>query len=111
MKHLIAIKLKSQDIDLIAYQSGDDEYHITVERPVQVRLEPNQGFYAVDWMYLSSKKVVSINKKDILYYTQPSDRAQSIYDDFWEASDRNDNDEIDSDELLTLFESRMSTKH
>lgn len=112
MKHLIAIKFKSQDIDLVAYQLEDEETRITVEKPVLVRLEPNQGFYAVDWMFLANKKIVSINKNDILYYTEPSERAQTMFDDFWEASDRNEGtSEADTDELLNMFEAKLSTKH
>lgn len=112
MKHLVSLKLKSLDIDIIGYQCEDDDYSITIENPVQVKLDTNQGFYAVDWLYLAEKKIVSINKTDMIYYTKPSERAHTIYDEFWESVHyhKQDNSE-DIDELQALFESKISTKH
>jgi len=110
MKHLVSLKLKTQDIDLIAYQLEEQTHTITLEHPVQVKLDTNQGFYAVDWLYLANKKIITIDKRDIFYYTEPSDRAQSIYDEFWHSMSEQSMDDI-KDELETIFESRLATKH
>ena len=112
MKHLVTLKLKSQDVDLVGYQSEEHDDYVTIEYPVQVKLDTSQGFYAIDWLYLADAKVISIDKSDIFYYTEPSDRAHTIYDEFWESVYHSKQDSIDEiDELQTLFESKIATKH
>ena len=102
---------KSQDVDIVGYQCEEHEEYVTIDYPVQVKLDTNQGFYAIDWLYLAEIKTISISKSDIMYYTQPSERAQSIYDEFWESIEQQNKNEELHDELQTLFESKMAIKH
>lgn len=111
MRHLVTVKLKAQDVDIVGYQSEEHEEYVTIDYPVQVKLDTNQGFYAIDWLYLASVKTISIDKSDIMYYTEPSDRAQAIYDEFWESIEQQNKNEELHDELQTLFESKIATKH
>jgi hypothetical protein len=109
MSNLVTVKLK-RDIDLIGSIKEDQKDYLILENPIQVKLDTNEGFYAVDWLYLSNTNSVTINKEDMIYFTECTDRANKIYNEFWEAN-TSSRDETSIDEMLSIFESKISTKH
>ena len=112
---LMAIKLKRQE-DVLCYIENSDDYGITISNPVLVHLDPNKGFYARDWLYLSDTKTVKINKADIYFIHEASERSIEIYDEYMDSIERHNietnNDESELEEMFTsLLESRKSIKH
>lgn len=127
MAEFVNIKLKNGD-DLIAIFIDHADDTLTVENPVQIQVHPEHGFFAKSWLLLSRSNFVTLDKKDIIFYDDASDKAIRYYEDFMrklgisarenEMNDLNYSHEETSDtiseleELFTsLLESKVSTKH
>jgi len=115
MNNLVAIKLKRQDVDLLGYLKDTQDDYFEIDRPVQVKLEPHDGFFAVDWLYLSESKSIAISKDEIICFSEPSERAYEIYDQFWQSMNDNKDSRLNSlddvDELASYLESKFALKH
>lgn len=123
MAEFVTIKLKT-GVDLIAIVSHNADDSITVENPIQIEVDPVHGFFAKSWLLLARSNFVTINKEDILFFDDASDKAIYYYEEFMEKLGKSFREEervdrqIDDDEMsdledmfMSLLESRMSTKH
>lgn len=113
---LMTIKLKSSNDDLLAYITESDETTVTVKSPILIRLEPNHGFFARDWLFLSEVKEADIDRKDIFLIAKASKRSVDIYDEYTESVSETDaQDDVNNNDLHDIFtsflESKTSTKH
>lgn len=119
MTELVNIKMKSGD-DIIAIAIHSDDESITIESPVHMQVDPQNGFFAKSWLLLARSNSVTLDKRDILYIDDASDKAISYYEEFTvklglqstEEMSVPEDDFSDLEDMFTaLLESRTSTKH
>lgn len=123
MAEFVTIKLKT-GVDLIAVVSQNADESITIENPIQIEVDPVHGFFAKSWLLLARSNFVTIDKEDILFFDDASDKAIHYYEEFMEKlgkpyrEDDPIDKHIDDDEMsdleemfTTLLEARASTKH
>lgn len=107
---LKSLKLKN-DCDLLCFVIEESAQFLTISQPIQVNVEPRMGFYARDWLFLTDEKVVQIDKNDIFFVKNASNRSIEIYDEFREQQDvEKQVDEFEHDELSDVFESLLESK-
>jgi hypothetical protein len=130
MSEFVNIKLKNGE-DLIAIFVNQENDTLTVENPIQIQVDPELGFFAKSWLLLARSNFVTLDKKDIIFYDDASDKAIRYYEDFMQrlgvSAQEEDDEDIDDlmsrreeakesiselEELFTsLLESKVSTKH
>ena len=116
--NLLHIKLKSGG-DILAQEilGAQDEFGISVSAPVEICIDPVNGFFAKSWAILSATQNVVIPRSEVLFFYPASDKAYKYYEEFIErmslSTEAYDEDEVSELEELftTLLESRNSTKH
>lgn len=115
---LKSLKLKN-DCDLLGFVTDESSQFLTISNPILIKIEPREGFFARDWLYLTEEKTVNIDKNDIFYVKKASQRSMEIYDDYKKQNyNVLDDDDITIDEdsdlaemFETLIESKRSIKH
>lgn len=116
--NLLHIKLKNGD-DILAqeYMEESDENGIVVFSPVEICIDPVNGFFAKSWAILSATQNVVVPRSEVLFCYPASDKAYTYYEEFLNkmspSSEVYDDEEVSELEELfsTLIESRNSTKH
>ena len=128
MTEFVNIKLKNgEDLIAIFVNQGDDT--LTVENPIQIQVDPEHGFFAKSWLLLARSNFVTLDKKDIIFYDDASDKAIRYYEDFMQRLGVSAREEEEIDDLMSrreeakesiseleelftsLLESKVSTKH
>lgn len=113
---LMHMKLRS-GVDIITYVLSETQTYVTLKDPVEFKLDPNQGIYGVEWLFLSEESVGTIYKGDILLMNKCSTKGMQYYNEFVNrhlTPIETETSSITSD-LETMFtammESKTSTKH
>lgn len=128
MSELVCIKLRNGD-DLIAILISSNEDELTIENPVQIEVDPVHGFFAKSWLLLTRSNFVTLDKNDIIFFDDASDKAIRYYESFMHklsmsvreedsmedfTSKHDDSNESLSDLeeiFISMIESKASTKH
>lgn len=128
MSELVCIKLRNGD-DLIAILISSNEDELTIENPVQIEVDPVHGFFAKSWLLLTRSNFVTLDKNDIIFFDDASDKAIRYYESFMHklsmsvreedsmedfTSKHDDSNESLSDleeMFISMIESKASTKH
>ena len=120
MVEFVNVKMRNGE-DIIAVISHDTENTITIHNPVKIEIDPNQGFFAKSWLLLAKSNAVTLDKSDILFYDDASERGIECYEEFmeritkpsdslFEDADLESTSELE-DVFTSLLESKTSTKH
>ena len=119
MSNFITIKLRTgEDIVGIVEQEFSD--HIVVNNPIEMVMDPVNGFYAKSWLLLAETNTITIFKNDMLFCGNANDKAIHYYEEFSSKissqllKDTNQDDDYTAEleELFTsLLESKSSIKH
>ena len=115
---LIHIKLKNGS-DLLGQDLGTGDSCNIILNPVEVKLHPNEGFYAQSYLLFSEENSMTLEDADILIKSDANKRAKDIYESFFEdVKERQFIDDLDnvSDEeaeetLMALIDAKEAVKH
>ena len=117
MAQVVNVKLKNGD-DLVAILISDEDMFVVLANPVQIEADPYHGFFARSWLLLSDKNFVTVDKEDLFYVHNASDKSIGYYESFVEkvSSKKGVVSEEDfTTDLEAVFnaimESRGSVKH
>ena len=80
---LIHIKLKNGS-DLLGQDLGKGDSCNNILNPVEVKLHPNEGFYAQSYLLFSEENSMTLEDADILIKSDANKRAKDIYESFFE---------------------------
>lgn len=117
--NIVYLKLYNGD-DIIAKNISSDDVHYCIEDPLQVKVHPTHGMFAKNWLLLSSENVIFLNKKDILFIGEASEKAILYYSTFIDRLEQMSSEEQPTEEemrkdvetrLLAMIEADTSTKH
>ena len=120
MAEFVNVKMRNGD-DLIAVLTHDAEDTITIHNPVKIEIDPINGFFAKSWLLFAKSNAVTLDKGDILFYDDASERGIECYEEFMERISKStdsifeDTDLEPTSELEDIFtsllESKTSIKH
>jgi hypothetical protein len=106
MAQVVNVKLKN----------GDDI--VILENPVQIEADPEHGFFARSWLLLSDEDFVTLDKQDLFYIHNASDKSIGYYEDFVEkvtskkgvVTDEDFTTDLE-DVFNAIMDSRSAVKH
>lgn len=116
---LIHVKLNNGD-DIVAYgKVSDDKKSVTLKDPVQIVIDPEHGFFAKNWLMLSSNDVARVPSNKIMTIGKASVTAIKYYEEFLRRISSKSDDIFTNDESIeeleeifnSLLESKSSIKH
>lgn len=85
-----------------------DTFIYRCHAPVQIYIDPEFGYIAKNWIFLSKNTFADILPKDIIFVNSVSDQAESYYQEYINRSSK----PVEEEDLLeSLIQSKLSTKH
>lgn len=89
---------------------------IRISAPISIEVDPQEGFFAKSWLMFSEDNHVMINRDDFYFCNVASQKAINYYEEFIyqiaTPEDKQDDYVSDAEDmLLSIFESKHSTKH
>ena len=117
MTQIVNVKLKNGD-DLVAILISDEDMFVVLANPVQIEADPYHGFFARSWLLLSDKNFVTVDKEDLFYVHNASDKSIGYYEDFVEkvtskkgvVTDEDFTTDLE-DVFNAIMDSRSAVKH
>ena len=117
MSQVVNVKLKNGD-DIVAILHSDEDEFVILENPVQIEADPEHGFFARSWLLLSDEDFVTLDKQDLFYIHNASDKSIGYYEDFVEkvtskkgvVTDEDFTTDLE-DVFNAIMDSRSAVKH
>jgi hypothetical protein len=100
------IKLKSGE-DLVGEILDESDFWVQLKDPISVGVDPYKGFYAKGWLFLSERKLITLDKCDTYFVNIASNDAVSYYARYTNTME--DHPEVQAE--LLMEEASLSTKH